>query len=50
MIIAVKYLFQYILERTRPGKKGTLAGTILKKYKDIRLSNPNNDKLLQCSF
>ncbi|CAD8175293.1 unnamed protein product [Paramecium pentaurelia] len=37
-------------QRTRPGKKGTLAGTILKKYKDIRLSNSNNDKLLQCSF
>ncbi|CAD8179818.1 unnamed protein product [Paramecium octaurelia] len=37
-------------QRTRPGKKGTLAGTILKKYKDIRLSNPNNDKLLQGSF
>ncbi|CAD8177095.1 unnamed protein product [Paramecium pentaurelia] len=37
-------------QRIRPGKKGTLAGTILKKYKDIRLSNPNNDKLLQCSF
>ncbi|CAD8085781.1 unnamed protein product [Paramecium sonneborni] len=37
-------------QRTRPGKKATLAGTILKKYKDIRLSNPNNDKILQSSF
>ncbi|CAK81111.1 unnamed protein product (macronuclear) [Paramecium tetraurelia] len=50
MITAVSYQHQQILERTRPGKKGTLAGTILKKYKDIRLSNANNDKLLQGSF
>ncbi|CAD8085055.1 unnamed protein product [Paramecium sonneborni] len=36
-------------QRSRTGKRGTLAGTILKKYKDIRLTNPYNDKVLQSS-
>lgn len=39
-----------IIERSRNNKKATLAGTILKKYKDIRMNNSGTDRIMQYSI
>lgn len=49
------YCCNYIIliinvERSRNNKKGTLAGTILKKYKDIRMNNSGTDRIMQYSI
>lgn len=50
MIISVKFYNAAFVERARSNKKGTLAGTILKKYKDVRMNNSGTDRVMQYSI